>query len=1315
MGTESQMDDHPAGSGDFYEEIDENENEYLGDGKYYVEGEEMDNEEYDDADASSSHPTLGDSHDSLLSRHDKTPGVYTPGGINKEGKKNGISEVDDVEMEDAVQPSNEPVVVVERLRNEIRPGCVVDHSSAHSNPYANASYEVVKAPNDDYLSYFRALYGRQFKDMDRSKPAVDMDHHLDICTYQGMPDDDEDEKGHVIFQVLTIEQYTRRATSRDILPGISSPEDSRCDVMMLRMYGVTRDQKSVTCHVRNFCPYFYADLPFEGFSEAHIPLFIKSINDYIAHLKRQNNHNQRFFTTKRRDELRSRIIHMEIVNRKKCMYFNDNKEEPVLKIVFNTTDSVRSVREALEKGEVPFLNGTSLQLYEIILFQLRYMIDKDVSSMKWVKMPLESVCGYGHGNLDQRTSHTTYEFEISEADIISLDFEQKSGKYSSIAPYRVLTYDMECAAQKGFPSPSKDPIVAIAGHVSVIGCKPQDITYESVKFNPLTQEEEHKPLKNSTHTALEVQFVLGTCAPIEGKIVHTFETEQAMSMAWRCFVVAVDPDVYQHYNGSFFDNGYMRYRWDAIEVPMLPQFGRIVNKNARITVQTFNSKARGKTEKKNTLFEGRVDFDLMTSIRIDYKHSSYSLDNMAAFYLGDRKADMDHKQMYSMAFGTDQTRRIVAIYNSKDTLLTQRIADVLMVFTRYSELARVCGIQFSWLCDKGQQIRIQSRFIREAKRRGFILYSKKAHIEYKEKFTGAYVIEPKSNFYENPVATLDFASLYPSIMISKNLCYSTWVPPHMVKKVTKGREDMFYRSPPSRDAPDGDVFAKVELHKGIMTDMLEGILKARKQAQTEMKNETDPMKKMILDGRQLALKMVANSGYGYTGANYNPCYPIPRTVTSEGREGLNKTKNEVEARWGHEVIYGDTDSVMVLLKGMTVAQAIEWGKEAAAHVTKLFTAPMKLEFEKVYYPYLLISKKRYGALYWTKPDKYDKLDMKGIEAVRRDNCQLVRSTQWKLLRHLLIDRSKEACIKLVKETVANLVQGKANFSDLIISKSLSRAPEEYAVPAPHTELAIRVAKRDPAGAYAIGDRVPYVIVEGLKNDKMSERAEDPLYVIENNIRVDWRYYLNNQLENPVMAVCGVVCGNEIKRIFSGAHVLPRAIENRYGNHGMLKFTKKQQQCQRCGVLFSSMTNTKKNIDDNKPKGTESRMTDRKVDHEENPLRRVVVMDTPTSKKNLVIHVHSSIRKNKDGVVEVAYNPRTLCLKCKPHAAEFYNALVNARNEAANKIASMRNRCKSCLGENFGKTKCVTRSCPIFYTRFQKRNELERYEQKLIEW
>lgn len=103
-----------------------------------------------------------------------------------------------------------------------------------------------------------------------------------------------------------------------------------------------------------------------------------------------------------------------------------------------------------------------------------------------------------------------------------------------------------------------------------------------------------------------------------------------------------------------------------------------------------------------------------------------------------------------------------------------------------------------------------------------------------------------------------------------------------------------------------------------------------------------------------------------------------------------------------QVIYGDTDSVMILFGTKTLPETIEIGKEAAEFVTTYFAQPISLVFEKIYSPFLLMQKKRYAGLLWTNPEKYDKIDCKGIETVRRDNCALVKDVVSTVLKKILI-------------------------------------------------------------------------------------------------------------------------------------------------------------------------------------------------------------------------------------------------------------------------------------------------------------------------
>jgi len=138
-----------------------------------------------------------------------------------------------------------------------------------------------------------------------------------------------------------------------------------------------------------------------------------------------------------------------------------------------------------------------------------------------------------------------------------------------------------------------------------------------------------------------------------------------------------------------------------------------------------------------------------------------------------------------------------------------------------------------------------------------------------EQFEGATVIEPKRGYYNDPIATLDFSSLYPSIIMAHNLCYTTLLTIPK-KKELNIQEDQITTTPSNK------LFIKSTVRKGILPEILEHLLAARKKAKTELKQETDPLKQKVLDGRQYALKVSANSVYGFTGAQMGklPCLEI---------------------------------------------------------------------------------------------------------------------------------------------------------------------------------------------------------------------------------------------------------------------------------------------------------------------------------------------------------------------------------------------------------------------------------------------------------
>ena len=595
--------------------------------------------------------------------------------------------------------------------------------------------------------------------------------------------------------------------------------------------------------------------------------------------------------------------------------------------------------------------------------------------MSWVETPASK-----YTLIPARDRHSNCQIEAfcHYRDLIAHPAE---GDWAKMAPLRTLSFDIECAGRKGiFPEANVDPVIQIA--------------------NVVTRYGEEKPFVRNV-------FCLDTCSLIVNTQIFEFADEDKMLMAWRDFLEKVDPDVIIGYNISNFDFPYLLDRAKHLKIGKFPFWSRLRNVQSVAKDTNFSSKQMGNRDTKATNTNGRLQLDLLQLIQRDHQLRSYTLNSVCAHFLNEQKEDVHHTMITELFNGTPESRRRLAVYCLKDAYLPQRLMEKLMCLVNYTEMARVTGVPFNYLLSRGQQVKFISQLFRKALEQQLVIPNLRSEGT-EEQYEGATVIEPTRGYYDVPIATLDFASLYPSIMQAHNLCYTTLLNKNAVDKLNFKKDEDYIVT------PNGDMFCTAKVRKGLLTQILEELLGARKRARKELAVEKDPFKKAVLNGRQLALKISANSVYGITGATVGklPCLAIASSTTSYGRQMIEKTRDEVQKRYtiangySHdaEVIYGDTDSVMVKFGPTDLAKAMELGEEAATYVSSKFIKPIKLEFEKVYFPYLLINKKRYAGLYWTNPNKWDKMDSKGIETVRRDNCRLVQTVIETSLRMLLIDR-----------------------------------------------------------------------------------------------------------------------------------------------------------------------------------------------------------------------------------------------------------------------------------------------------------------------
>ncbi|KAG5220973.1 DNA-directed DNA polymerase delta [Salix suchowensis] len=910
-----------------------------------------------------------------------------------------------------------------------------------------------------------------------------------------------------------------------------------------RMYGTTEHGHSVLAVVTGFLPYFYVPVP-RGFAD---------------------------------DELESfkTVQRIEIIKRKSLWgYLGDDV----------------SLTRVFERGECSYQDlfpGPIATFESNIQFPLRFMIDAKVLGMNWIEVPAGK---YKLKSDAEKKSHCQIEFEVKYDQFISHPAE---GEWSKIAPLRILSFDIECAGRKGiFPEAREDPVIQIANMVTRQG---RSIHYRSQPCSDALIGEQKPFIRNV--------FTLNSCSNIVGSQVISFDDERKLLESWRDFVQEADPDVIIGYNISNFDIPYLMDRAKALDVKNFPFLGRLKRIAAQVKETHFSSKAYGQRDSKDTQLDGRLQMDILQYMQREYKLRSYSLNSVCAQFLGEQKEDVHYSVITSLQNGTPESRRRLAVYCLKDAYLPQRLLDKLMCFVNSIEMARVTGVPFNYLLSRGQSIKVLSQLYRKANEEGYVIPCYKGEGS-EEQYEGATVIEPKKGYYDTPIATLDFSSLYPSIMMAT------------VERLN---------------------LVKDARRKGLLPTILEDLISARKH----------PFKRAVLDGRQLALKISANSVYGFTGATIGklPCLAISSSVTAYGLEAEYCISN------GHshnaEVIYGDTDSVMVKFGPGDLKEVMALGTEgryyalSSTHLSQ--QAPIKLEFEKVYYPYLLISKKRYAGLYWTKPEKYDKMDAKGIETVRRDNCRLVSTVIETCLHKMLIDRDVKGAEEYTKRTIADLLQNKVDMSQLVITKQA------------HVELAERMRQRDAGSAPATGDRVAYVIIKGIKGAAY-EKSEDPLYVLENNIPIDTKYYLENQLSKPLMRIFEPILGDKASSLRKFASLILKVVN--------LKFS-----------LVSG-------------------------DH-----TRTIQIATPTVgglmkyavKTVTCLGCKTPLRPNNNGAV---------CNNCRPRIGELYQKQVTTSSQLEVRFARLWTQCQRCQGSLHQDVLCTSKDCPIFYMRKKAQKDVE---------
>ncbi len=586
---------------------------------------------------------------------------------------------------------------------------------------------------------------------------------------------------------------------------------------------------------------------------------------------------------------------------------------------------------------------------------------------------------------------------------------------------RVMAFDIEVFSDKGSPDPAKDPIIII-GYIT------------DAQKDPVLLVKQDK-----TEAVVINQFV---------KAIQEY-----------------DPDIIVGYNQNGFDWLYLIERAKILGVKL--DVGRRAGSAPQPSVYGHIS------------IPGRLNVDLYDFAKEIYEVKVKTLEEVAD-YLGvlskEKRVILEWWEIPEY-WKDENKRRILMQYTKDDVISTIGLADKFLPFG--AQLSQISGLPLDQVMAASVGFRLEWRLLREARKNSELAPNRIERRE--ETYTGAIVLKPKPGIHEN-IAVLDFASMYPNIMVKYNVGPDTLVKPG--ENIPK---DQVFVAPMV-----GHRFRKQP--EGFFKKAVSKLLIIRKKIKSELK-KYDPNSPLyrLLDERQRAVKVLANATYGYmgwSGARWY-CRECAESITAWGRTIILNAINYAK-QLGLEVIYGDTDSLFVTYKEDKINELIRKIEEELGFEIKIDKIYRRVFFTE--------AKKRYAGLTID-----GRIDIVGFEAVRGDWSELAKETQLGVVEIILKTGKIDDAVEYVRKVITNIQEKKVDLRKLVIWKTLTKRIEEYAAEQPHVYAARLLAKQ----GYKIvpGLKIGYVIVKGMGS--LSRRARP--YFMATIDDIDTDYYISKQI------------------------------------------------------------------------------------------------------------------------------------------------------------------------------------------------------------
>ncbi len=577
-----------------------------------------------------------------------------------------------------------------------------------------------------------------------------------------------------------------------------------------------------------------------------------------------------------------------------------------------------------------------------------------------------------------------------------------------------------------------------------------------------------------------------TTRKIDNKdFVRTFSSEKDMIEEFSRIVRENDIDAIVGYNSSNFDIPYLIKRAEKLK--------------ADFAISRYNTVPK---QEHHGLLEsvkipGRINVDAYHVAKFIsvvgaseklQRANRFTLAEVYAAITGNAKKMVDRKNIWQIWDGSDADREELADYSLGDAVSLKQVYDFFIPLE--IEIARVTGTTLGEACISTTGQLVEYFLMRYAFDNGEIVPGKPSEQEIDRRnanpIEGAYVKTPEAGVYRS-IAVFDFRSLYPSIIIAYNIDPST---------LSRDNNAEYH------EAPNGVRFLKKP--EGIVPKALRILLKERGQVKNAYKKNPE---NVFLGARSQALKIIANSFYGYLGYARSRWYSrdCAGSVTALGRDYITKTMAAAVAA-GFKVLYSDTDSIFLLMDEKTKEQAIDFMKKYNATLPET----MELELEDFYVSGVFVGKR--GAEGGGAKKKYallsesGRIKIRGFELVRRDWSNVSRETQRMVLDTILKDGSKEKAIAIVKDVVKRLRDGTVEINQLVIRTQLRKKIDSYDNKSPEVSAAKKaisagVKTKDELEGATIG----YVVTK--KGSSISEKAE----LAEMAKDYDADYYINHQI------------------------------------------------------------------------------------------------------------------------------------------------------------------------------------------------------------